>query len=97
MKKLLTIVAISGLCACAMEPTPVAYDTHEPDVLTVYQDGTMEFRDRRLPEEDVIIYPDGFGGERAAIKMRVPLKDSDFYRDSIRVNREEGDTTVTQY
>jgi hypothetical protein len=46
----------------------------------------MEFRNRKLPGEDVIIYPDGSGGERAAVKVYDPLH-PDYYRDSIRVER----------
>ena len=95
MKKLLALLAITGLTGCALEA--VSPETaEEKDILKVHNDGTMEFRDRHLSDEDVVIYPDGFGGERAAIKMRVPLKDSDFYRDSIKVHRIDAETTVTQ-
>ena len=46
----------------------------------------MEFRNRKLPEGDVIIYPDGSGWERAAVKVYDPMH-PDYYRDSIRVER----------
>lgn len=57
-----------------------------PEKLTVNTDGSMEFRNRKLPGEDVIIYPDGSGGERAAVKVYDPLH-PDYYRDSIQVER----------
>ena len=46
-------------------------------------------------EDEVVIYNDGRGGERAAIKVRVPIH-SDFYRDSIVVVRvaDQFDETV---
>ncbi|MFQ5660809.1 MAG: hypothetical protein ACE5GZ_10290 [Gammaproteobacteria bacterium] len=73
------------LAGCASEQTAKSSE-QAPDKLVVYSDGTMKFKKRRLPEKDVVIYPDGFGGERAAVKMRVPLH-PDFYRDSIIVER----------
>ena len=61
----------------------------EPDkTLLIYEDGRMEFNSRFVNEDDVVIYDDGRGGERAAIKVRVPIH-SDFYRDSILVVRVE--------
>ena len=92
MKKVLILLLVSGLAGCAMQPEAVA---HRHDVLTVYNDGKMEFRDRPVSQDDVVIYPDGFGGERAAIKVHVPYK-PDFYRDTIRVHRIDAGTTITQ-
>jgi hypothetical protein len=64
----------------------------EPEnTLLIYEDGRMEFNSRFVNEDDVVIYDDGRGGERAAIKVRVPIH-SDFYRDSILVVR-----VVNQY
>jgi hypothetical protein len=56
------------------------------ETLFVYEDGRMEFNSRYVDSKDVVIYADGRGGERAAIKVRVPIH-SDFYRDSILVVR----------
>ena len=69
---------------------PIANNVVKPDesheTLFVYEDGRMEFNSRYMNSEDVVIYADGRGGERAAVKVRVPLH-SDFYRDSIIVVR----------
>ena len=53
----------------------------------------MIFRSRLINHDDVILYEDGRGGERAAIKVRSPLH-SDFYRDSsvIRVMSQREDS-----
>lgn len=61
-------------------------DSDKKDILYIYQDGKMKFRSRYLNKEDVVIYEDGRGGEKAAIKMLVPIY-SGFYRDSIIVVR----------
>ena len=95
MKRLLTLMVIYGLAGCAMEPQAVAHKHTPPDTLTVHNDGTMEFRNHLVSQDDVVIYPDGFGGERAAIKVHVPYK-KDFYRDTIRVHRIDAETTITQ-
>jgi hypothetical protein len=87
MKNLVILMLLAGLNACAMQ-TAVTGKNKGPEVLTVQKDGTMILNDRTMNEKDVIIYPDGFGGERAAVRVHVPLK-SDFYRDTIRVQREE--------
>ena len=90
MKKSLILVALCALAGCAEHPVITPHAAKAPQVLIVQRDGTMLMNDRALPKEDVVIYPDGFGGERAAIKVQVPLK-SDFYRDSIRVEHEGGE------
>jgi len=94
MKNLILLVVFSGIVACASQ-SYVRQTQKEPEILTVRSDGTMVFNQRTLNKEDVVIYPDGFGGERAAIKVYVPLK-PDFYRNTIRVQREGTDTAVIQ-
>jgi hypothetical protein len=47
----------------------------------------MEFRNRLMATEDVVIYPDGFGGEKAAVRIRLEPFRSDFFRDTIVVER----------
>lgn len=47
-----------------------------------------------MPDQDVVIYEDGFGGERAAVRIRMEPLHPDFFRDTIivervRVEREE--------
>lgn len=78
-------VASSG-CAPVSEKQPVLDSVN---VLYVYDDGTMKLNDRHVDPDHVVIYGDGFGGERAALKMRVPLH-PDYYRDTIIVEREPG-------
>lgn len=90
--KLLTILFFTTLFVTACGPTNVADKNNTPEVLTIYPDGTMEYRDRIMNEEEVIIYSDGKGGERAAVRVWNPLqppsrKDSKYYRDTIVVER----------
>ena len=92
MKNLILLIVLGSIAACASQ-APVKQTQKEPEILTIQSDGTMVFNQRTLNEEDVVIYPDGFGGERAAIKVYVPYK-PDFYRDTIRVQREDADTAV---
>ena len=60
--------------------------TEKENILYIYKDGKMRFRSRYLNEEDVVIYEDGRGGEKAAVKLRVP-RYPDYYHDSIVVIR----------
>ena len=90
MKILTLLLLIPGLFACTHEPY-IAGQHSGPEVLIVQEDGSMYFKDRAMPRDDVIIYNDGFGGERAAVKVYVPYK-HDYYRDSIRVYREKSGT-----
>ena len=64
----------------------VLESSESDNTLLVYEDGRMEFNSRFVNDDEVVIYNDGRGGERAAIKVRVPIH-SDFYRDSIIVVR----------
>ena len=76
------------LSACTMTEE-VRTNPSGPDVLTIYPDGSMRLKDRIIPSEDVVIYPDGYGGEKAAVKVwGVPFHPP-FYRDSIVVERLE--------
>jgi hypothetical protein len=78
------ILLLTSGCASTLETGEAA--KKEKEILTVYPDGSMVFNERSMNEKDVIIYPDGRGGERAAVKLRVPLH-PDFYRDTIIVER----------
>lgn len=93
MKKYLSLVcvltvSILSSTGCTTTPTinNVVESSNPPDTLFIYEDGRMEFNSRFVNVEDVVIYPDGRGGEQAAIKVRVPIH-PDFYRDSIIVVR----------
>lgn len=81
------LLVFLSLFACATEPQNKIFN-NEPEKLIVHPDGTKQFRDRKLPDKDVIIYDDGLGGERAAVKVLDPLH-SDYFRDSIVVERME--------
>lgn len=92
MKYLITWLLVYGLAGCAFDPDSADWEEREPEILTVYEDGTMEFRGRPISEEEVVLYPDGSGGERAAVRVRVPLKLDSlqreyYYRDTIKVKR----------
>ena len=85
--RFLLITMMVGLSLTACNNTiPVRSVDNGADTLRVYSDGKMMFRDRVIPVKDVFIYPDGFGGEKAAVKLYVPYHPP-FYRDSIVVER----------
>lgn len=84
------------LAACApLVPDSLRDGAPEPEVLYVLADGTMKLNERVMNPEDVVIYADGRGGERAAVKLRLPLH-SDVYRDTITVERAETDVPVVR-
>lgn len=99
--RIIFILASFLIASCATTETPVETD-EEQDILYIYPDGTMEFDGRLRSEEDVIIYDDGRGGERAAVKIIVPSRRSSkehhesYYRDSIEVERKEIDVPVVR-
>lgn len=74
----------------ACSTTPITNDlVHLPEgheILYVYDDGRMALNSRYIDKQDVVIYSDGSGGEKAAVKVHFPLH-SNFYRDSIIVVR----------
>ncbi len=76
------------ISACTSTPAvnKVTDSNKANKTLIIYEDGRMKLDSRYIDSKDVVIYADGKGGERAAIKVRFPLH-SDFYRDSIIVVR----------
>jgi hypothetical protein len=74
----------------ACNSTPIKNDMAEfskpQETLYVYEDGKMKLDSRYIDSKDVVIYSDGRGGEKAAVKVHFPLH-SNFYRDSIIVVR----------
>ncbi len=85
-------IAMTVLLSACMGQAPVKTAAKkEPELLTVRADGSMEFRNRTMNAEDVIIYNDGRGGERAAVKMSLEPLHPPFYRDSIIVVREKSE------
>jgi len=88
---MLPLALLVSVASSGCTPTPVRQDAIDSvNVLYIYDDGTMKLNDRHVDPEQVVIYRDGFGGERAALKMRVPLH-PDYYRDTIIVEREAGE------
>ena len=75
-----------------MSQAPVKTVAREPEQLVVYADGTMEFRNRKIDSENVVIYEDGRGGERAAVKISLEPLHPPFYRDTIVVVRKPSDS-----
>jgi hypothetical protein len=80
------LLSLSLMSACSLSPES-SIVSKDPEILTIYPDGTMRLMGRPVAAEDIVIYPDGFGGERAAIKVRLDPLRPDFYRDTIIVQR----------
>lgn len=88
------LLVISLLAGCGLDPVIAGRD--KPEILTIFPDGTMKLMGRSVASEDIVIYPDGYGGEKAAIKVRLEPLHPAFYRDSIIVRRVgTGPTLVT--
>ena len=79
-------ILISIFSVACNKQTAIHSAESEPLKLIIHTDGSMELRERLLSTDDVVLYQDGKGGERAAVKIYVPLH-PDFYRDSIVVER----------
>jgi len=83
-KAALMALCLALLAGAGCTSTPVR---EGPEKLIVHVDGSMEFQNRLMSAEDVVIYPDGFGGERAAVRVRYEPVHPDFFRDTIVVER----------
>ena len=83
------------ITSCATAEKPVRAGNEEQEILYIYPDGTIEFKGRIMNKEDVVIYEDGRGGERAAVKLIIP-RHPDVYVDTIIVEREEIDVPVVR-
>ena len=88
LPSLLLTFALGG---CASQ-APVKSAAKEPDQLFIYEDGTMEFKNRKMDPKEVVIYNDGRGGEKAAVKLSLEPLHPAFYRDSIVVVRKQNDS-----
>lgn len=89
----LFLLASVLMTSCATSYQSVAVGEKEQEYLSIYPDGRMVFNGRIMNEEDVVIYADGCGCERAAVKLIIPRR-SDAYRDSIIVERKVVDVLV---
>jgi len=70
-----------------------------PEKLVIYPDGSMHFHGKPIPARDVVIYPDGYGGEKAAVRVHMEPLHPDYFRDTIVVQRRPvpgAETQVTQ-
>lgn len=85
-RKIIILLACINFFSCTSIDKPVSPGAKEPEVLYIYPDGRYEFQGRAMNEEDVVIYKDGRGGERAAVKLFIP-RHPDVYRDTITVER----------
>lgn len=90
MTKRIILFLFVGLLigSCAIKKEPALTSFKKPEVLYIYPDGTMKFKGRILKDEDVVIYDAGSKGERAGVKLIIPLH-PDVYRDSVTVERVE--------
>lgn len=88
IRLLLVFVVIFTLASCSTIETAFAPREKKKEVLVIYPDGTMKLNGRTMNKEDVVIYPDGHGGERAAVRVLVPIHPS-FFRDTIPVERKD--------
>jgi hypothetical protein len=74
--------------------------SHEnPGKLVIYPDGSMAYRNRPIPKEDVVLYPDGYGGQKAAVRVHMAPLHPDFFQGAIVVERirvPASETVVTQ-
>jgi hypothetical protein len=84
------LIVLSSLMiiSCAITEPVEGTVEKEPEILYVLPDGSMVLNGRLMNEDDVIIYEDGRGGERAAVKLRIPRR-PDVYRDTIIVERND--------
>lgn len=88
-ERLVPAAVVAALAVAGCQSTPPVQRTAavQPEILVVHPDGSMEFRDRLMPVDDVIIYEDGRGGEKAAIRIRREPLHPDIFRDTIVVER----------
>jgi hypothetical protein len=84
---LATCLGLLLAAGCTGTPLREAAAAAGPEKLIIHPDGSMIFRERLMAAEDVVIYPDGFGGEKAAVRIRYEPVHPDFFRDTIVVER----------
>ena len=90
---LLLLMITFSLSGC-MSQAPVKKVAKAPEHLYIYDDGSMEFQNRGIDAEDVVIYSDGRGGEKAAVKVSMEPIHPAFFRDSIIVVRKPTDSAA---
>lgn len=85
---ILAFVISIMIASCGTWQTALTPPAKKKEVLVIYPDGTMMLNGRVMNRKDVVIYPDGHGGERAAVRVYVPIHPS-FFRDTITVQRKD--------
>ena len=86
----MVLTCILTAVSCVTTQTTVGTPNEKKkEVLIIYADGTMMLNGRVMNEKDVVIYPDGRGGERAAVRVSAAPLHPDFFRDTIPVDRVE--------
>ncbi len=83
------------MAACAPNRQAVISEEDNDEVLYILPDSTMEFRGRVMDSKDVVIYQSGRGGERAAVKLDLPLYNH-AWRDTIDVERVTLDVPIAR-
>lgn len=88
IRLLLVFVAFTVIASCSTGQLNSVPHEKKKEELVIYPDGTMMLNGRTMNKKDVVIYPDGRGGERAAVRVYVPIH-PDFFRDTIPVQRKD--------
>ncbi len=83
---LMPVLVFNSACTTINKNNDLGATENSQEILYVYDDGRMKLDSRYVDSKDVVIYSDGQGGEKAAVKVYVPIH-PDFYRDSITVVR----------
>lgn len=83
------LLASSNLACTTTHTTNHKHDlTYSPDEIIIFADGRVHYRQRLLSHDDVLIYNDIRGVEKAAVKMRTGVQ-PDYYLGSYTVVRPE--------
>lgn len=85
-RTIIFLLAGINFVSCSGIDKSASTSEKETEILYIYPDGRLEFEGRSMNKEDVVIYKDGRGGERAAVKLVIP-RHPDVYRDTIMVER----------
>lgn len=86
--RILIIFSLLIVLSCSSIQPEADVREKKKEVLVIYPDGTMMLNGRIMNKQDVVIYSDGRGGERAAVRVFVPIH-PDFFRDTIPVERKD--------
>lgn len=87
--------AVLLVAGCNQTRPAMISEADNKQTLYVLPDGTMEYKGRVMANDDVVIYQDGQGGERAAVKLYFPLY-SHAWRDTITVERVFNDLPIAK-